>query len=144
MMVVVDAEDLPLLNSRAWKGHTASGRYLKARVGGKMVYLHRLIAGALPGQIVDHINGDTLDNRRANLRITDRAGSNQNRARRSDSAAPFKGITKPKNGRWVAQIMANKRYRRIGSYDTAEEAARAYDAEARRLHGQYARVNFPE
>lgn len=139
--MLIDPEDSHLLSGHSWSRH---GKYRRATINGRKVYLHRMIAGASRGQIVDHKNGDANDNRRINLRIVDRVGSNQNRARRNDSRAPYKGITKPKKGRWVAQIMAHKQYIRIGTFDTAEEAARAYDEAARRLHGSYARVNFPE
>ena len=141
MQPIVDPEDLPLLQSRAWKVHGKQASYFKARFGRSIYYLHRLIAGAGPGQIVDHINGDTLDCRRANLRLCDRSESNMNRRARKDSRAPYKGITETKSGRWLAQIMKAKQYHRIGLFDTPIEAATAYDTAAVRLHGAFAKTN---
>lgn len=141
MQPIVDPEDLPLLRSRAWKAHGNKAQYFKARFGRQVYYLHRLIAGAGPGQIVDHVNGDTLDCRRSNLRLCDRSESNTNRKARCDSRAPYKGITETPSGRWLAQIMKAKQYRRIGLFDTAQEAAAAYDAAAVDLHGEFAKTN---
>jgi len=141
MQPIVDPEDLPLLQSHSWKANGAKSQYFKARFGREIHYLHRLIAGAGPGQIVDHINGDTLDCRKANLRLCDRSESNTNRKARCDSRAPYKGITETPSGRWLAQIMKAKKYHRIGLFDTAQDAATAYDAAAIRLHGEFAKTN---
>ena len=140
MLPLVDPEDIALLQSRAWKPN-GKKLYFKARVGGRPAYLHRLIARAGKGQIVDHINGDLLDCRRSNLRICDRSESNSNRRSRRDSRSPFKGITKTSSGRWLAQIMKEKVYHRIGLFDTPEAAAKAYDLAAIALHGEFARTN---
>lgn len=141
MRPLLDPADEPLWSSKKWCPHGRSSEYFKAKVDGQMVYLHRIVAGAGPGQIVDHINGNPLDCRRSNLRLCDRVGSNSNRGRRRDSNAPYKGITRTKSGRWLAQIMCRKIYERIGLFDTPEAAAAAYDVRATQLHGEYARTN---
>lgn len=93
---------------------------------------------------VDHWNGDTLDNRRANLRATDPShnGGNQ-RVRRSNSSG-YKGVAWVKrNRKWLAQILVNGRSRHLGYHDDIEAAARAYDQAAIEAWGEFACVNFP-
>lgn len=143
MTPIVDPEDKGLLMSHSWQPQVAKtgAVYFKAKIGGKNVYLHRLIAGAGPKQLADHKDGNTLDNRRANLRVCNRSQSNANRRRRSDSKAPYRGITQTPSGRWLAQIMADKKFTRIGLFDTPEAAAAAYDKKAIELHGEFARIN---
>ena len=139
-MILVDPQDAALLASRSW---TDNGRgYFSAKIGGKNRYLHRLIAGATGTDKVDHINGNLDDNRRCNLRLCGWNGSNANRRRKRTSRAPYKGITQTSSGRWLAQIMSNKRHERIGLFDTPEGAAAAYDKRALELHGEYANINF--
>ena len=100
------------------------------------------LVGAGRGQTVDHINGDRLDNRRANLRLCDRAQSTWNRGPRG--GRKFKGVTMLPSGRWQSYITARGCQQYLGLFNTAEEAAAAYDDAARRLHGEFARLNFPE
>jgi len=140
-LILLDPEDEHL---RRWGwNHSKQSKYLRARLGSAPpVALHRLITGAKAGEFVDHINGDPWDNRRCNLRIcSTRGDNNRNRRARHDSKAPYKGITKSRSGRWLAQIQAHNQYHRIGLFDTPEEAAAAYDIAARQLHGEFARVN---
>lgn len=143
MTPIVDPEDEWLLRYRSWTPQkTKTGAvYFKARIDGKQVYLHRIIAGAGPRELADHKDGDTLNNRRGNLRACTRSQSNANRRRRSDSRAPYRGITQTPTGRWLAQIMAEKKFTRIGLFDTPEAAAAAYDKKALELHGEFARIN---
>jgi hypothetical protein len=140
MKLLVDPQDAHILEDVKWSA-AVGGKYHIGRVGGRVVYLHRLLVGAAKGQLVDHINGNTWDNRRANLRVCNRSESNSNRRAKRTSNAPFKGITLTKSGRWLAQIMKNKTYHRIGLFDSAEDAAAAYDRKAGELHGQFARTN---
>lgn len=88
MKIIVDDADRDLLDLRAWKGINRSKGYFKARIKGEQVYLHRLIAGAKQGELVDHIDGNPLNNRRSNLRVCSYYESNANRAARRDSRAP--------------------------------------------------------
>lgn len=152
-IALVDEEDADLVRRYRWhakrKSDWTQNRYVarSANVGGKTrcVYLHREIIGAQPGQFVDHINGNTLDNRRSNLRLCTQAQNIRNRAADKDNASGFKGISRTggKRSPWRADIVADAIREYLGVFATPEEAARAYDAAALRLHGEFARLNFP-
>lgn len=92
----------------------------------------------------DHWDNDGLNNRRLNLRTANTSENSCNRGRRSDNKSGFKGVHKGTHGKWVAQVaIKGGAARYLGRFDTAEEAARAYDAKARELQGEFAKVNFP-
>jgi AP2 domain/HNH endonuclease len=123
--------------------HTSyAARQVPCRCAGYMrqyrLRLHNLILGASG---VDHVNGDGLDNRRANLRV---ATAQQNaRNRRPDIGTGFKGVRQLASGRWQARLMIDGKHLRIGTYATPEEAARAYDAAALVHFAEFAYLNFP-
>lgn len=87
----------------------------------------------------DHGNGNTLDNRRLNLRIATHAENTRNRGKHSNNSSGFKGVWQVR-GKWRAQIMADRKLKHLGYFATAELAHSAYRAEAERLHGDFARV----
>ena len=95
---------------------------------------------------VDHENGNGLDNQRSNLRPATSGQNSANRgANTNNSAAGYKGV-QPNRTRglpWRAQIGAARKKYHLGLFATPEAAARAYDAAARELHGEFARTNFP-
>ncbi len=107
--------------------------------------MHRLIL-ELPSYAdmrvdVDHVNGDGLDNRRANLRITTRAQNLANSGGREGSST-YKGVSfESQTSRWKAQITVDGRNRSLGRYDTEEEAATAYNLAAVEAWGEHARLN---
>lgn len=117
-----------------------------ATIRGRQVSLHRLITNAPSGLCVDHINGDPLDNRCANLRLCTRRQNAYNRVG-IHGREMYKGVTFKKHGnrrkRWSAQIRVHDRLRFLGYHLTPEEAALAYDASALKNFGEYARLNFP-
>lgn len=147
--IKVDPPLEPFVKSlRLGVGKPSSTKWLYAyhRIHGfkKKVQLHRLLIGAFEGEIVDHINGDTLDNRLRNLRICTNAENIRNSKRRASSGSQFKGVSRIKGtDRWRAQIMVNGQKMNLGSFRDAESAARRYDVKARELHGEFAKCNFP-
>lgn len=143
-VALIDLEDLERVSAFKWSAcWIASGWYAKSWAGGKQIYLHRFIVGARRGQIVDHISGDSLDCRKANMRIVGTRENSLNRRANRGNGTGFKGVMKRGAG-FQARIGLDGNRRVIGSFRTAEEAARAYDAAARELHGEYARCNFPD
>ncbi len=141
----VDEADYDRLKRYEWHAHVSRPGliYARANVGGRRVYLHRFILGAGKGQVVDHINRDGLDCRRANLRITDHAGNNRNRRGWQSAVSQYKGVSFRRNrGKWQAHICHEGRVIYLGYFPTELDAARAYDEAARELHGEYAYTNF--
>lgn len=114
-----------------------------------LIRMHRFILNAPDALEVDHINGFTLDNRRANLRLCERINNSRNRKkpkawRGRPCTSSFKGVHRSKTGKWIAQIHPDNKLVNLGSFDIEIEAARAYDTAAKQFFGPFARLNFPE
>jgi hypothetical protein len=109
----------------------------------KIVRLHRLIMDAPDGVLVDHINGDGLDNRRANLRLATHSQNQWNKRKMENTTSRFVGVSFRENrGKWTAYIgVAGKRIW-LGNFDSEIEAARVYDEAAKKYRGEFARLNF--
>lgn len=142
-VALVDDEDLPLVAPHRWcvaamgKGH----KYAVRQANGKRVILHRTILGAQPGQYVDHRNGDTLDNRRANLRLCTASENARNR-RKTVGNSQFKGVCWDKrNKNWLASIYYEGCSHNIGRFQDEVAAAKAYNTEAARVFGEFAHLN---
>lgn len=108
------------------------------------IYMHRLIAASENRPHVDHFDQDSLNNRRYNLRPATVSQNGCNRPAQAHNASGIKGVYRNKRyGTWSAQIKINRKPKHLGTFATAEEAARAYDAAAMELHGEFACVNLP-
>lgn len=108
----------------------------------KMLYMHRVILELKPESLGDHRDGDGLNNQRSNLRISDVGKNSKNQRKRKDNSSGFKGVTFSRAaGRWMAQIVADGKYRYLGLHSTARDAALAYNAAALLLHGDFANIN---
>jgi HNH endonuclease/AP2 domain len=107
----------------------------------KSTFMHRYILNAPDGLLIDHVNGNSLDNRAVNLRIATKAQNAMNS--HCIGKIKFKGVSLTKSGKYSSKITANWSSKYLGLFNSPEEAARAYDEEARKIHGQFARLNFP-
>ena len=161
--VLYDADDEKLISQYKWYvykdkrnsyaqthiPHPDGGWYLQPgrktrRKRTTTIQMHKLIIqdSLKEGMQVDHINHNGLDNRKSNLRPCTFQQNRFNQRPHKNSASPYKGVTR-QYGKWCAQIFTNGKSTYIGSYNDEEEAARAYDAKARELFGEYAYLNFP-
>jgi hypothetical protein len=99
--------------------------------------LHALLMCAPPGMHTDHINGDKLDNRLANLRIVTPSVNQANRRRLNrNNRSGTRGVHQNKHGSWVAQIMVDRKARYLGSFPTREEATEARRAAELEHYGE--------
>lgn len=140
---LVDDTDFDWLNQWEWcatAGGYAMRRVTNADGSSTYIYMHRLITGAGENVFADHINHDTLDNRRCNLRIATPGESMRNIRARQGRSSVFKGVTLTK-GRWLARIQIDGRTVPLGVFLTQRDAALAYNEAAIRLHGEFAHLN---
>ena len=109
------------------------------------VYMHREIMNPPPGLVVDHKNCDGLDNRRSNLRFATHAQNTRNRRKKKNGSSQFLGVYFNKEkSTWDSQLMHNGKKIWVGRFQTQIDAAKAYDAAAKKYHGEFARLNFSE
>ena len=135
--VLVSPESVPLLKKYTWC--LAGNGYAMSRSCAPMVTMHRLLMDARPGEIVDHIDRNPLNNTLENLRICTRRENSANTTLRRDNSAGFKGVSFVKSsGRYRAYIFANGKQKHLGMFDTAAEAAARYAEAASALFGSYA------
>ena len=137
---IVDDTDYKTLSKYKWHAlvtkHTSyAKRNSKNR---EAILMHRQILGPPKGIQVDHINHNGLDNRRSNLRL---ATHGQNLARkRGIPKSGYKGVDFSQ-GKWRARIRKNRTQMFLGHFGSAEEAGKAYDLAAMKLHGKFAKTN---
>lgn len=146
-VILVDADDWARLCNLAWhviesgSGHLYVAHSISSKVG--HISMHRMILSAPKNLMIDHINGNGLDNRKENLRLATNAQNQYNRRKTHGvSSSKFKGVSFTRaRGRWAAQIRVQKRLIWLGYYQTEEEAALAYNAGAIKHYGAFAKLN---
>lgn len=145
---MVDAEDVERLGHWKWQCKETGKHCLYAvrirSIGGKRKpeHMHRLIARARSGEYVDHVNGNTLDNRKANLRICTHQENMRHRRVSGSGSSKYKGVCYcRKTGKWLAHITVDKKQRRLGLFGSERAAADAYNAAAKDLFADFALLN---
>ena len=142
----VDDEWFDYLNQWTWRLNDAgyvirSGE--RSGIKRRFYRMHRVIAGAVATQEVDHANGDTLDNQQVNLRLCTHQQNLCNQRRQHKGV--FRGVQPFRSSSlWVAMIRSKGRVYCLGYFREARHAAMAYDIAARDLHGEFATLNFPD
>lgn len=149
-LLLLDQPDFVEFGDMPWKAVRADQKserfyaYVWDRSRSTNAYIHRLILAPPPGLLVDHVSGDGLDNRRANIRIANRSQNNANRP--AISGTGYRGVFQVESGKFKATISDRVRAKKclhLGTFLNAEDAARAWDREARKRFGEFARLNFP-
>jgi hypothetical protein len=140
--VLYDAQDGELINLYKWhlwqrKG-SSSPMYAITK---NNLSMHRLIIQAPRGVQIDHINGDGLDNRRANLRLASSAENGRNR-RKTRGSSQYKGVCWHKiRNCWVAYICIDGTHTHLGVFQNETEAAKKYNEVALKIYGVFAKLN---
>jgi hypothetical protein len=143
-VAIVDPEDADLAQ---WKWYSNKG-YARRNVKNNPLFLHRVVLerklqrSLQPGMMVDHINGQTLDNRRANLREVTRTQNARNSQLQKNNTTQYIGVSYNKRqGRYLARIGSDGKL--LGIFETALDASFCYDKAALAQWGEYARLNHP-
>lgn len=138
----VDAGDYEWLSRWQW---SMRGGYAARMEKRTPIYMHRAIANPPEGMIVDHKNRNKLDNTRDNLRVCTQQQNAGNRSKRRGTHSRFAGVGFNKQyGKHFAAVNARGERFFLGYFANEVEAARAHDAKAVELYGEFARLNFPE
>jgi len=149
----VDPADYERLRGYEWFSKKGTRNFYAVRrakgpKGSKLatIYMHHELIDVADGLLIDHVNQDSMDNRRANLRGATRAQNIRNRKKFSNSSvSKYKGICRYKNqNRWIARIMFEKKRIHLGTFRSEIDAAKAYDRAAIKYHGEFASLNFPQ
>lgn len=134
----VDHCDRVIVESWNWTAYTSNSGSVYARRGGCPLHV------AIAGRRSDHASGDTLDNRRSNLRPANSEQNARNRRISSLNKTGFKGVSvRADRETYLAAIRVGDKLIKLGTFSAAHEAARRYDAAARELFGVFATLNFP-
>lgn len=149
-VAIVDDEDYERVAAFKWQARLRVGKpayairtdYGLGRRNKRTISMHRFILGLghKDAVLADHVDGDGLNNVRANLRMATMSENARNKKRRSDNKSGIKGVSY-RFGSWYAEIMCDRRRYYLGAYPTAQLASAAYDAAAIRFFGAYARTN---
>lgn len=142
---LVDNEDFEYLNQFKWQaipltrgGFTTYYASRKEYSSGPTIYMHKVILGT--DSIVDHKDGNPLNNRRSNLRKATISQNNANRKATGSSQYLGVSISNDKK-KWVANICCDHKKHYLGRYSSEKDAAKAYNEAAKRFHGEFAKLN---
>lgn len=138
-LLIYDAEDEAVVLSRRW--HVSGGYVVHRPFGQRRSFFHNLVMHTPDEYVVDHINGNGLDNRKQNLRICSRAENARNRKLNKNSTSGFKGVSRVSKNRWRASLRINGVDIRGSLYSDPAVAAKEYDLMSRAWHGEFGRVN---
>jgi hypothetical protein len=146
---IVDDEDFDELNKFKWMAHKERGNWYACRIERvnkkyNIVRMHRTLMGDPVGVLIDHKDGNGLNNSKSNLRIATNQQNLMNQKAQENRKSKYKGVSLFKHCKtFRAYITYDRKQMHLGCYKTETEAALAYDNAAKRMFGEFARLNFP-
>jgi hypothetical protein len=146
-IILIDDEDFQLISQYNWTVYKHRNTYYADRKyysngKRKKIKLHRLIMNAEPSQIVDHIDGNGLNNQRSNLRFATHQNNTRNSLKYKNNTSGYKGVHWCNTlNKWRAQIFVDKKRKRLGAYTDIKQAHIAYETAAKELFGEFYREN---
>lgn len=146
LQATIDADCAHLVSGWDWSAQSdRSGPYAKRSIYEdgkcKVLMMHRVILPVSQGMQVDHINGDRLDNRRANLREATHSENARNRGIGKNNKSGIKGVRWcPVLCKWMSWITVDGKRTYLGSFHDLEGAAKAYANASREMHGEFGRA----
>lgn len=151
---LIDIDDIEKIEARKWgifitKNRNYSNPYARATFNGKKIFLHRYIMGVEYENgkevLVDHISGDTRDNRKNNLRVCNAKENARNRKKMEYGINSHNGVHHLKaNGKWRAYITVDGEWIHLGLFSTEEEAIKARERAEERYFGNFQRKKEKE
>ena len=144
--VEIDAEDAERVQAHSWwvsSSPETDGRVLcfTTTINKKKVKLHRFIMGAPPGQVVDHWDGNRLNNKKSNLRACSISQNSKNVKMSTHNKSGYRGVSWSKEvKKWRATISLECKQLHLGYFDSAEEASAAYEEAADLYYGDNRRL----
>lgn len=138
----VDDADFEWINAAKWHASKHCNKiYARGVIDGKHVYMHRLILNPSPNEFCDHIDRDTMNNQRSNLRKCTWAENQRNKSKKKNATSKYMGVVKTQNGTYKAQVTHMGKLAYSKRFKTEIEAARAYNEKKKELHGEFANLN---
>lgn len=148
LFAIVDDQHFAHLSQYKWHALKTKTKYYAVRTSwikgqgrGKMIYMHREIMKPEDHLSVDHINGNSLDNRISNMRVVTHSQNLKNLKVNARNKSGFKGVSFIKNDKkWLASIQVNGKSKSLGRYLTKEDAYKAYCDASKEFHGEFGRI----
>lgn len=138
--IQIDLEDVDKVKNYKWG--ISCGNYIKGKINGKQILLHRFIMGVVDNKEVDvdHIDGNPFNNRKSNLRVCSHTENMRNQKQSKSNTSGRKGVYWRKDvNKWVAGITVDKKYIHIGYFKTKEEAIEARKKAEAKYFGEFNR-----
>jgi hypothetical protein len=148
-VAIIDARGAERILQHKWyyhkDGYAARDRKLSDGPGRNIIFMHQTICEPAPGQDVDHVDRDGLNNRGDNLRPASRTQNNAHQQKRCDNSSGYRGVSwYAPTGKWMAKITAHGHQMYLGYFQDIKDAARAYDVAAIKHFGEFAYENIPD
>jgi len=135
---IIDEDDIPFVSSYWW----SLDRHGYAKNSHTGIRVHRIVMNAKDDDVIDHIDGNPLNNRKENLRICTQFDNQKNRGANKNNKSGYKGVCwNSEKKKWTTQLFSNGRRVYCKHFDDKETAARAYNEAALKHHGEFAKLN---